>query len=150
MIERGDTKNIKQLTPDPALANIKCYHCQEFGHKLNTYPKRREVCICEGQVEAIEAYVTDFDSEALPDFSQLLQVECDASITGVGAVLSQNGHPRAFLSENCQFAEIELMNNNCMLYSDPEKSGNWPDTEGVCGTNRPPCSEANQRYFRHR
>jgi len=35
----------------------------------------------------------------MPDFSQKIFIETDASAAGIGAVLQQNGHPIAFVSK---------------------------------------------------
>jgi len=44
----------------------------------------------------------------LPIFPELFMLEIDASITLVGVVLSQKGHPRAFFSKKCHLQAFSI------------------------------------------
>lgn len=48
--------------------------------------------------ELLQKAITSAHVLATPNFSQTFIVECDASCTGLGAVLMQNGHPIAYFS----------------------------------------------------
>ena len=54
----------------------------------------------EAAFESLKAAMTQASTLALPDFSKEFIVEMDACDTGIGAVLSQEGRPVAYLSQS--------------------------------------------------
>ncbi|PKU66055.1 hypothetical protein MA16_Dca017376 [Dendrobium catenatum] len=91
--------------------------------------------------DALKLHLSSAPTLVLPNFSQAFEVECDASNLGVGAVLTQGGHPVAYFSEKLSEARRKystydkefyaivralqhwnhyLLENEFVLYSDHE------------------------------
>jgi len=61
---------------------------------------------CHTAFHGVKTALTSSHVLVLPDYSKPLEVVCDASVTGIGAVLLQEGRPVAFESKKLTSAEV--------------------------------------------
>lgn len=62
---------------------------------------------------------------ALPDFDKLFIIECDRCLTGIGGVLTQEGHPIAFYSEKLGDGRRYWITYEVELYAIVRACKNW-------------------------
>lgn len=100
-----------------------------FLKNFNTLAAPITDCLKKGPFNWTEAATKSFEElkktltktsvVALPDFEKIFQVDCDASHVGIGVVLSQEGRPNAYYSENATGlnSDIALMTLSFMQLS---------------------------------
>jgi len=75
--------------------------------------------------QKIKLVLTEAPVLCMPDFTLPFEVVCDASHAGIGGVLSQQGHPIAFFSENLNEAKSRYSTYKLELYAMVQTVKHW-------------------------
>lgn len=79
----------------------------------------------EAAFHEIKHRLTSAPILVLPDFSQPFEIHCDASKTGIGAVLSQSGCPVAYFSEKLSDAKLRFNTYDMEFYAVVQAVKHW-------------------------
>ncbi|RVW74853.1 Transposon Ty3-G Gag-Pol polyprotein [Vitis vinifera] len=109
-----DPEKIKAIVDWPVPTNI---HEVRSFHGMATFYRR-----FIRNFSSIMAPITECMK---PDFEKVFEVACDASHVGIGAVLSQEGHPVAFFSEKLNGAKKKYSTYDLEFYAVVQAIRHW-------------------------
>ena len=113
ILEWPTTKNVGEVRSFHGLASFYRKFIKNFSYVCNAMTEtmrgdKKEFKWTYGvdkSFETLKQKVFELPVLALPNFNKIFQVECDASGSAIGAVLSQEGKPVAFFSKKLNDAK---------------------------------------------
>ena len=80
---------------------------------------------CQAAFQGVKTALTSLPVLVLPDYSKPFEVVCDASVTGIGAVLLQQGKLVAYESKQLTPAKVNYTSGELELYAVVHAMGTW-------------------------
>ncbi|XP_078430682.1 uncharacterized protein LOC144702502 [Wolffia australiana] len=114
----ADPEKVQAITLWPTPANL--HDVRSFIVETFTWIPTIEQAIQQVKLMMIQASVL-----RLPDFRKVFEVTCEASRVGIGGVLSQEGHPFEFFSDNLNDAKFPYSTYDKEFYAVVQTMRHW-------------------------
>ncbi|KAH0760251.1 hypothetical protein KY290_023744 [Solanum tuberosum] len=139
-VDPGKVESIQRWTPPRTVKEVRSFlglagyyrrfihHYASIASSLTDLLKKETFrWTPEAQIafETLKAKLGSTPVLALPDFNQEFQVETDASGKGIGAILSQKGHPIAYFSQKLSTRMQQASTYHREMFAITQAVGKW-------------------------
>jgi len=124
--------NISEVRSFQGLASFYRRFVKEFSTIVSPFNEivKKDVVFKWGQEQAnafetLKDKLTKAPILSLPNFTKTFEIECDASNIGIGVILLQKGHPKAYFSEKLKGSHLNYSTYDKEFYALVRALQNW-------------------------
>ena len=137
-VDPGKVEAIKSWPTPRSISDVRSFHdlasfYRRFVHHFSNIAAPLTDCMkgttwtpeADQAFENLKQRLVSAQILALPDFTQVFELHCDACKLGIGAVLSQSGRPIAFFCEKIAGSRARYSTNDVEFYAIVQAIKHW-------------------------